>query len=366
MGTVGLMLDLLLLFLACLIAIVLYPLWIDFVYKFQMGESIRGDGPESHKRKEGTPTMGGMVFVFTVAVVSLVFNRSRTQTLFPLFIATLAGLLGMLEDFTKVYKKSGLPGFFHYHLGRFFRKRSEGFLKFSIFGKIWSIFKEASRLVGSSDDSGIQTYKKFIIQGLIAGFISYWTYFKLGWDYIWFPLLGNVHIGFGYPVVIFFLFIGILNAVAFTDGLDGLAGSLALISFISFWILSKILGYNSLAGFCATFVDAMIPFLYFNIFPARIFMGNVGSYVLGAVMAMLAVVMHREVAFIFIGMMFFVDGISSPLQQIVYKITHKRLFRMAPIHHHFEVLGWPETKITLRFVLFGVFFAFVGIFVAIL
>ncbi len=366
MGTVGLMLDLLLLFLSCLISLVLYPLWIDFVYKFQMGESIRGDGPQSHKRKEGTPTMGGMVFVFTVAIVSLVFNRSRTQTLFPLFIATSAGLLGMLEDFTKVYRKSGLPGFFHYHLGKFFRNRSEGFLKFSIFGKIWSVFKEASRIVGSSDDSGIQTYKKFIFQGLIAGFISYWTYFKLGWDYIWFPLLGNVHIGFAYPIVIFFLFIGILNAVAFTDGLDGLAGSLALISFIVFWILSKILGYNSLAGFCATFVGAMIPFLYFNIFPARIFMGNVGSYVLGAVMAVLAVVMHREIAFIFIGMMFFIDGISSPLQQIVYKITHKRLFRMAPIHHHFEVLGWPETKITLRFILFGVFFAFVGIFVAIL
>jgi phospho-N-acetylmuramoyl-pentapeptide-transferase len=366
MGTVGLMLDLFLLFLSCLISLVLYPLWIDFVYKFQMGESIRADGPLSHKRKEGTPTMGGMVFVFTVTVVSLIFNRSRTQTLFPLFVTTLAGLLGMLEDFTKVYKKSGLPGFFQYHFGRFFRKRSAGFLKINVFGKIWSLFKEASRIVGSSDDSGIQTYQKFIFQGLIAGFVSYWTYFKLGWDYIWFPLLGNVHIGFAYPIVIFFLFIGILNAVAFTDGLDGLAGGLALISFIVFWVLSKILGYNSLAGFCATFVGAMIPFLYFNIFPARIFMGNVGSYALGAVMAVLAVVMHREIAFLFIGMMFIIDGISSPLQQVVYKITHKRLFRMAPIHHHFELLGWPETKITLRFILFGVFFAFVGIFVAIL
>jgi phospho-N-acetylmuramoyl-pentapeptide-transferase len=148
--------------------------------------------------------------------------------------------------------------------------------------------------------------------------------------------------------------------------LDGLAGGLSLISFVAFWVLSRILGYNSLAGFCATFVGALIPFLYFNIFPARVFMGNVGSYVLGATMAILAVVLHREIAFIFIGMMFFIDGVSSPLQQIVYRFTHKRLFRMAPIHHHFELLGWPETKIMLRFVLFGVFFAFVGIFVAIL
>lgn len=366
MGTIGLMLDLMLLLLACLISAVLYPLWINFVYRFQMGERVRVDGPLTHKKKEGTPTMGGMVFVFTVAIVSLIFNRSRTQTIFPLFVATLSGLLGMTEDFTKVYKKSGLPGFFEYNFGRFFRRKGSGVFRIRIFEKLWRSFKEISRVVGSSDDSGIQTYQKFIIQGLIAGFVSYWTYFKLGWDYIWFPLIGNVHIGFGYPIFIFLLFIAVFNAVAFTDGLDGLAGGLATISLISFWALSRILGFNSLAGFCATFVGAMIPFLYFNIFPARVFMGNVGSYVLGSTMAVLAVVMHKEVAFLFMGLVFLIDGVSSPLQQVVYKYTHKRLFRMAPLHHHFEMLGWPETKITLRFLLFGVFFAFVGIFIAIL
>jgi phospho-N-acetylmuramoyl-pentapeptide-transferase len=366
MGTVGLLVDLMLLFLACLISLALYPLWINFVYRFQMGESVRTDGPETHKKKEGTPTMGGMVFVFSVAVVSLVFNRSRTQTLFPLFIATLAGLLGMLEDFTKVYQRSGLPGFFEYHFGKFFKKIGRGGIKIGFLSKIWNAFKELAWTVGSSDGSGIHTYQKFIVQGLIAGFVSYWTYAKLGWDYIWLPLIGDAHIGLFYPVVIFFLFIAILNAVAFTDGLDGLAGGLSIISLISFWVLSRLIGYNSLAGFCATFVGALIPFLYFNIFPARIFMGNVGSYVLGATMAILAVVMHREVAFLFIGLVFFVDGISSPLQQIVYKYTKKRLFRMAPIHHHFELMGWHESKITLRFILFGVFFAFVGIFIAIL
>jgi phospho-N-acetylmuramoyl-pentapeptide-transferase len=281
-------------------------------------------------------------------------------------VATLSGLLGLLEDFTKVYKKSGLPGFFHYHFAKYFKKKDKKFFIFGFFRRIWDFFKEISRTVGSSDDSGIKTYNKFIVQGLIAGFVSYWTYFKLGWDYIWFPLIGNVHIGFGYPIFIFLLFIAIFNAVAFTDGLDGLAGGLATVSFISFWALSKILGFNSLAGFCATFVGAMMPFLYFNIFPARVFMGNVGSYALGSVMAILAVVMHREIAFLFIGLVFLIDGISSPLQQIVFKFTGKRLFRMAPIHHHFELMGWHESKITLRFLLFGVFFSFVGIFVAIL
>jgi len=364
MGTVGILIDLLLLFLACFISFALYPLWINFVYKFQMGENIRKDGPETHLKKEGTPTMGGLVFVVSVTLVSLVFNRSRTQTLFPLFVATLAGLLGLLEDFTKVYRRSGLPGFFEYHFGRLFRTIRT--VKVYFFSKIWDSFKEFSRIVGSSDEGSIKTYHKFIFQGVIAGFVSYWAYFKLGWDYIWFPLVGDVHIGIGYPIVIFFLFIAVLNAVAFTDGLDGLAGSLSLVCLISFWILSRILGYSSLAGFCATFVGAIIPFLYFNIFPARVFMGNVGSYVLGAIMAILAVVMHREVAFLVMGLVFIVDGASSPIQQIVYKLTRKRLFRMAPLHHHFELLGWHESKIMLRFLLFGILLAFSGVFIALL
>ena len=363
MGTVGLLLDLIYLFLGLIISLALYPFWINFVYRFNLGESVREDSPKTHRRKEGTPTMGGLVFVFSVALVSFIFNRSRTQTLFPIFVATLAGFLGILEDFTKVYKKSGLPGFLEYYLAGLFKKRSKGT---GIFSRMFDSFKEFSRKVGSSESSGIQTYQKFIFQGIVAGFVSYWTYFKLGWDYIWFPLIGNVHVGFLYPIIIFILFITILNSVAFTDGLDGLAGGLSLISLITFWVLSRVLEFNSLASFCATFVGALIPFMYFNVFPARIFMGNVGSHALGAILAVLAVVLHREVAFLFIGAVFLVDGISSPLQQLVYAKTQKRLFRMAPLHHHFEMLGWPETKITLRFYLFGIFFAFAGLFVALL
>ena len=108
--------QLLYLFLTVAITFILYPIWIKFVYKFQMGEEIRGDGPKTHLSKRGTPTMGGLVFIFTVSLVTFFLNRSRTQTLFPLFIACLAGLFGLMEDFSKVYKKSGLPGFLHYHL----------------------------------------------------------------------------------------------------------------------------------------------------------------------------------------------------------------------------------------------------------
>ncbi|OGC69735.1 hypothetical protein A2415_04625 [candidate division WWE3 bacterium RIFOXYC1_FULL_39_7] len=358
MDYLGIRIDLLLLFLTFFISFGLYPFWINFVYKFNMGEVSR-----VHEHKQGIPTMGGLVFVLAVAVITLVLNRSRTQTLLPIFIALVSGLLGLLEDFTKVYKKSGLPALFEFKINV---TKSWGILNFLKAFRPWAAFKEFSRVVGSAGGSGLETYQKFIIQGLIGGFMAYWAYFKLGWDYIWMPLLGNIHLGFLYPIFIFLFFIAVLNAVAFTDGLDGLAGGLALIAFLTFWAISRSLGYNSLAGFCASFVGALLPFLYFNVFPARIMMGNVGSHVLGAVLAVLAVVTHREVAFIFIGLVFLVDGVTSPLQQFSVKLTRKRLFRMAPIHHHFEQLGWPESKVALRFWIFGMIFGLFGLFIALL
>jgi len=373
MESAGIVLDLIYLFAALVASFVLYPLWIGFVYKFQMGEDIRQDGPLTHLKKMGTPTMGGMVIVIVTALITLYFNKSRTQTLFPLFIASIAGLLGLFEDFTKVYRKSGLPGFFEYHFDKLFNRKIEhkelDLLQPhtpSLLMRPYYAFKEFWRVIGSRAEGGLQSHQKMLIQFGLAGFVSYWTYFKLGWDYIWMPLIGNVHIGLLYPVVVFFLFILILNTVSITDGLDGLAGGLALVAGLCFWVISTALGYYSLASFCATFVGALLPFLYFNIYPARVFMGNVGSHFLGAFMAMLAIVLHREVAFLFIGLLFLSDGLSSPLQQFSVKLTGKRLFRMAPFHHHFELLGWPETKVTLRFWIFGAMFAFFGLFVALL
>ena len=358
--------QLLYLLLSLVLTAVLYPVWINFVYKYHMGEEVRGDGPKSHIKKRGTPTMGGLVFIVTVAVITFIFNPSRTQTLFPILVASMAGLFGLLEDFGKIYKTSGLKTYF----GNTLFKRSFSAKIFtgiySVLTAPWRWFKEFWRVVGSSTDVGMQTYQKFLIQGFIAGFVSYWAYFKLGWDYIWFPLVGNVHIGWAYPIVIFLLFIAVLNSIAFSDGLDGLAGGLALISFIALWAMASKLEYNSLAAFCATFVGALLPFLYFNVNLARIFMGNVGSHVLGATIAVLGVVMHREVAVLIVIMVFMVDGISSPLQQLSVKLSGKRLLRMAPLHHHFEILGWHETKVTMRFWLASAFFAILGLFISLL
>lgn len=309
--------------------------------------------------------MGGLVFVLVVGLVTVLFNRSRDQTVFPVFVAALAGLFGLIEDLSKVYRKSGLPGFFEYHLGTINLGRL-GKLLSAIFAKPWSVYTEFWRVVGSKTDVGIKTHEKFFIQAAIGGFVAYWTYFKLGWDYIWFPFLGDVHIGWGYPLVIFLLFVAVLNFVAFTDGLDGLAGGLAFFALCAYWVIAASFDYNSLSAFIATFIGALLPFLYFNIYPARVFMGNVGSHVLGATLVLLAILLHREFALFIILAVFLIDGLSSPLQQLSVKLTKKRIFLMAPLHHHFEILGWPETKVTFRFWLFGIVFAFLGIFVALL
>ncbi|MBI2414698.1 phospho-N-acetylmuramoyl-pentapeptide-transferase [candidate division WWE3 bacterium] len=331
-----------------------------------MGERIRVDGPTTHIIKRGTPTMGGLVFIFVVAFITFVFNQSRTQTLFPVLVAGMAGLFGLIEDLSKIYKSNGINLYFKFpFLQKIFTLPK--FLKmFSFIAKPWGWFVEFWRVVGSSDDRGLQTYQKFFIQSFIGGFVAYWTYFKLGWDYIWFPLIGNIQVGIFYPILIFLLFITVMNFVAFTDGVDGLASGLGIISFLAIWAIASFQEYNSLAGFAATFVGALLPFLYFNINPARIFMGNVGSHVLGATLLLLGIVMHREVAILIVLAVFLMDGVSSPMQQVFFKLTNKRLFRMAPVHHHFELLGWSETKVTLRFWLFGALFAFLGILVALL
>lgn len=357
--------DLILLFISFSISVIMYPLYIKFLYRFQLGEEIRIDGPETHLKKSGTPTMGGVVILLAVFLTTVLFNLNINQTIFPLFVIALSGLFGIIEDLTKISVKTGYE-FFKFNQGNnFIVKTIKRFLNF-LFGKPAQMFVEFWRMLGSKTDRGLQSYQKFLIQAAIAGFVSYWTYFKLGWDYLWLPFIENVTIGYWYPIFIFIFFFLVLNSVAITDGLDGLAGGLSFISLVAFWVICSYLEYNSLSGFIASFIGALIVFLYFNVYPARLFMGNVGSHILGAVLALIPIIIHREILIFVIYLVFLVDGLSSPLQSYFYKLTKKRIFLMAPLHHHFEMKGWPETKVTLRFWIFGIIFALLGIFIAIL
>lgn len=358
--------DFLLLFLSLGLSAILYPLYIKFLYRYQIGEEVREDGPASHASKKGTPTMGGLVILIVITLVTVLFNYNRDQTIFPLFVISLAGLFGIIEDLTKISQKMGYELFKFNPSNNFLILGIKRFLNF-LFGKPAYLFVEFWRIIGSkTDNKGLQSYQKFLIQAAIASFVSYWTYFKLGWDYIWFPFINEVQVGILYPFIIFFLFFMVLNFVAITDGLDGLAGGLGFIALTAFWVICSLLEFKSLATFCAVFLGSLLVFLYFNIFPARVFMGNVGSHILGATLALIPILIHREILIFVIYLVFLLDGASSPLQQIFYKLTKKRIFLMAPVHHHFELLGWPEAKVTMRFWIFGVICALIGIFIAIL
>ncbi len=346
------------LFLAMLLSAALYPLWIGVVYKFRLRESIRRSGPKTHLIKAGTPTMGGVVFLVVVVVVTIVFNLSKEQTALPVFAAVFAGLFGIIEDLTKVYRNSSLPRLLA-------DKGIVRRVKVST-NPLTAISKFVNNFGSRSERGSLDSYQKVIIQSLLGGFVAYWTYFRLGWDYIWFPVYGEVHVGFLYPIFIFLLFMMVLNFVAFTDGLDGLLGGLSLMIILGFWVISSQLGYNTLAKYCATFAGALIPFLYFNVNPARVFMGNVGSHVLGATMAILAVVLHREIAFLILAAVPLFDGLTSPLQSFSKTYSGKKIFKMAPIHHHFELMGWPESKVVFRFWVAQMVFVFVGVYVALL
>jgi phospho-N-acetylmuramoyl-pentapeptide-transferase len=346
------------LFLAnCILTAVFYPFFINILYKFSLREKIRPDGPKTHLIKQGTPTMGGLAFILSVGILTILFNRSSFYGYFLGIITLFAGALGFLEDLHKVvYKQSARQSF----------KRV--FVRSKIYSAItlpWRLFTEFWRVVGSDTEIGLQTYQKFILQSVISILCSAILYMVFGYNTLWLPLIGHVHLGIAYPFFSYFIFIAVLNSVNFTDGLDGLAGGLGFIAFVFYWIIASAVGNYPVSLYLAAFLGALLPFLYFNTFPARIFMGNVGSFAIGAALTVSAFVLHREISLLFICGVFLIDGVSSVIQQLSVKITGKRIFLMAPIHHHFELMGWEESKVVYRFYLISTFLGFVGLIISI-
>ncbi|PIS22964.1 hypothetical protein COT49_02650 [candidate division WWE3 bacterium CG08_land_8_20_14_0_20_40_13] len=344
----------------------LYPAFINFLYRFSLREKIRNDGPKTHLVKQGTPTMGGLAFILSVGILTIFFNKSAYYGYFLAGITFLAGILGLMEDLFKIYSHSHFQDAFRSSLNPIVTMSS---LTSKAYNKLllpWDLFKEFWRTVGSTTDVGLQTYQKFILQSVIAVVCSYFLFVVFGYNTLWMPLFGHFHLGIFYPVFVYLVFIVVLNSVAFTDGLDGLAGGLAFIAFIFFWVIAEMLNIYPVSLYLAAFLGALLPFLYFNVFPARIFMGNVGSFALGAAIAVVALLLHREVAIIFIAFPFLIDGMSSVFQQLSVRLTGKRIFLMAPLHHHFELMGWVETKVVFRFYLLAIFSGFVGLLISLI
>jgi phospho-N-acetylmuramoyl-pentapeptide-transferase len=291
-----------------LICIFLGPRFIDYLREKEFGQHIREEGPEAHHLKAGTPTMGGLVLLLSVSVPFLILSDYRAVSIAVFGTAMAMALLGFADDWTKITKRRSL---------------------------------------------GVSARNKLLFQALVA--VALWLYLR---EYVEFPDSLRLRIvdatiedlGLVYPLLIFLVLAGATNGVNLTDGLDGLAAGCAAIVVLAFTAMTFITsGQKDLALLCACFVGGCVGFLWFNSFPAAVFMGDTGSLGLGGAIAALAVITKTEVLLLVIGGIFVIEALSVLIQVFAFQRFRRRVFLMAPIHHHFELLGWSETKIILRF-----------------
>jgi phospho-N-acetylmuramoyl-pentapeptide-transferase len=310
LGTLGVLLA------AFLLGLLVGGPYIRLLRDLRIGQNIRREGPQSHLAKQGTPTMGGLLFIgvtFLVwGVVLAILPREHRddfipQTIVPMGALLAVGLLGAIDDLVNVAYGFGIRG----------RHKL-----------VWQ------SIVGIAGALYIQRH--FGVTGILV------------------PLLGEWEIGAGLFVVIAaFAIVGFSNGVNLTDGLDGLAGGTVAFAFLSFAFIAIARGFPWLAVFCATVVGAVLAFLWFNVHPAEVIMGDSGALSLGAALASVALVTGFILLLPIAGLIFVAVTVSVILQVGSFKLRRKRIFRMAPLHHHLEALGWPEEKVTLRFWLIG-------------
>ncbi len=319
------------------ISLLVGPSLIRRLNEYQIGQSVRDDGPESHLSKAGTPTMGGLLILVSIAVSTLCWADLSNRFIAVVLLVTLAfGVIGWVDDYRKVVKQNpkGLPARYKY----FWQ---------SIVGLAAAIFLYVSAA------SPAETQ-------LIVPFIKNVT-INLGWMYV---------------VLSYFVIVGSSNAVNLTDGLDGLAilptvlvsGALMIfayttghIYFAEYLGIPYIKGVGEVAVFCASIVGAGLGFLWFNTYPAQVFMGDIGALALGAALGIVAVVVRQELVLFIMGGVFVMETFSVILQIGSYKLTGKRIFHMAPLHHHYELKGWPEPRVIVRFWIITVILVLIGL-----
>lgn len=305
---------------AATLLIFLGPKFIEWLRANEVGQFVRPAGliPEGHAEKQGTPTMGGLLIVFATLVPFVILSSRSTTAMLVLFATLATGAIGFADDYMKVV-----------------RKRSLG-----LAGK-WRMLG----LVGVA-----------IVVGWVAvDVIGLPTALRI-------PIVNDsIQIGLvAYFVVVFLVVAGAANAVNLTDGLDGLAAGTAAIVLLAYTAIAFVSNQTDLAIFGATLVGACLGFLWFNSFPAQVFMGDTGSYALGGAIAGMAVLTMTEILLIVIAAVFVIEALSVIIQVIVFKRSRRRVFLMTPLHHHFEMAGWSETKIIVRFWLIASIFAAVG------
>ncbi|CAL1240194.1 phospho-N-acetylmuramoyl-pentapeptide-transferase [Candidatus Methylocalor cossyra] len=322
---------------ALVISFIVGPAMIRQLSKYKIGQSVRSDGPQTHFSKAGTPTMGGALILVSIAASTLLWADLSNRYIWVVLLVTLAfGVIGFIDDYKKLVLRNskGLAAR-HKYLGQ------------SVFGLAAALFLYGTATAPAETQFIVPFFKQLV------------------WD-----------LGWAYPVLAYFVIVGASNAVNLTDGLDGLAimptvlvgGALGIFAYASGnAVFADYLGIphlpkaGELVVFCGALVGAGLGFLWFNAYPAMVFMGDVGALALGAALGVLAVLVRQEIVLMIMGGVFVVETLSVMLQVLSFKLTGRRIFRMAPIHHHFELKGWPEPRVIVRFWIITVILVLFGL-----
>ena len=312
-----------------LITVLISPIFIPFLRKLKFGQSVREEGPQSHLAKSGTPTMGGIMIIFSVVITSIVMALQFMEVNVTyeywllLFVLLGYGLLGFIDDFIIVAMKR--------NLGLTSKQKLFGQILIAIVFYVTLLMNDFPTYIS------------------IPGTSIQW---ELGWLY---------------PILIVFMLVGSSNAVNLTDGLDGLLAGTASVAFGAFALLASYFypEFEFVTMFALTVVGALLGFLVFNAHPAKVFMGDTGSLSLGATIAAIAILTKMEIILVIIGGVFVIETLSVIIQVISFKTTGKRVFKMSPLHHHFELLGWSEWRVVTTFWALGIIFAGLGIFIGV-
>ena len=312
---------------AFLLTVLMLPRLIKYLHVLKFGQAIREEGPQSHMHKKGTPTMGGISFIIAIVISLIVamFLDSSNIKYYVLFIYTTISfsIIGYIDDMLIVVKKK---------------------------------------------NDGLAPRKKLMLQILFSViFYILVTFIYKEVNYIHIPVIDyNLNISYFYIIFLVFWQTGFSNAVNLTDGLDGLATSVTIITTSTFALLAYKENNFPVLVFCLTIVGALVGFLLFNRNPAKIFMGDTGSLALGGILAAISVILHKEVAFLFIGLVYILETLSVIIQVAYFKKTGKRIFKMSPLHHHFELSGYGEVKTVYIFVIIAVISSAIGYFVGVI
>jgi phospho-N-acetylmuramoyl-pentapeptide-transferase len=360
--------------LSMFLAASLSPLIISLLYKlkiFRLASFDYSTIVEKRNMKVGTPIMGGLIFVIPIILLSLLSSFDFNTFTFiggtvkiTALVFGISSLLGGLDDVLNIYGRERPVRSLRRTFKLAFVHKSILYRLYLFVTLPWTAYKTFFYMLGSNPGKGIQAHEKVLVQIIVGIIMVYWIYVRLGWSHIWFPLLGNIEVGLLIVPFIILTIITMTNAVNITDGLDGLSSGLALIAFVGFLITALLVGNKPVAIICALTIGALLPYLYFNTPPARIQMGDVGSLALGTLLASIAFSLNRPFLLLFFGGLFVIELLSSLIQGVGRRVLGRRIFKMAPLHHHFEMLGWSEEKITIRFWVFGMILSLFGLLIA--